>query len=88
MNPTHFFTLGYYPEYMLTGIIIGIVIGIYAFFRVRYALNDSKLSKNKVMIISAPISIFAFICCLNNGQMLQYTHYTSFYARYLQTSLD
>ena len=65
MNPTHFFTLGYYPEYLLTGIIIGIVIGIYAFFRVRYALNDSKLSKNKVMIISAPISIFAFICCLN-----------------------
>jgi len=65
MNPIHFFTLGYYPEYLLTGIIIGIVIGIYAFFRVRYALNDSKLSKNKVMIISAPISIFAFICCLN-----------------------
>ena len=65
MNPIHFFTLGYYPEYLLTGIIIGIVIGTYAFFRVRHALNDSKLSQNKVMIISALISIFAFICCLN-----------------------
>ena len=65
MNPIHFFTLGYYPEYLLIGIVIGIVIGIYAFFRVKFALNDSKLSKNKVMIISALISIFALICCMN-----------------------
>lgn len=64
MNPIHFFTLGYYSEYLLIGIIIGIIIGIYAFFRVRYALNDSKLSKNKI-IISTLLSIFAFICCLN-----------------------
>ena len=59
MNPIHFFTLGYYPQYLLMGIIIGIVIGIYAFFRVKYALNESELSKNKVMIISAIISVFA-----------------------------
>ena len=65
MNPIHFFTLGYYPQYLLIGIIIGIVIGIYAFFRVRYAFNDSKLSKNKIIIISTLLSIFAFICCLN-----------------------
>ena len=65
MNPIHFFTLGYYPEYLLIGIIFGIVIGPYSFFRVKYALNDSRLSKNNVTIISAIISIFALICCLN-----------------------
>ena len=63
MNPIHFFTLGYYPEYLLIGIIFGIVIGSYSFFRVKYALNDSRLSKNNVTIISAIISIFALICC-------------------------
>ena len=65
MNPIHFFTLGYYPEYLTIGVIFGIIIGIYSFFRVKFALNDCKLSKNKVLIISAIISIFALICCLN-----------------------
>ena len=65
MNPIHFFTLGYYPQYLLIGIIFGIVIGSYSFFRVKYALNDSGLSKNKAITISTAISIFALICCLN-----------------------
>ena len=65
MNPIHFFTLGFYPQYLFIGIIFGIVIGTYSFFRVKYALNDSRLSKNKVIIISTTISIFALICCLN-----------------------
>ncbi len=64
MNHLHFFTLGYYPQYLPIGIIFGIVIGIYSFFRVKYAFNDSKLSKNKILI-STVISIFAFLCCLN-----------------------
>lgn len=65
MKLIHFFTLGYYPEYLMIGMMFGIVIGIYAFFRIRYALNDSNLSKNKRMIIGAVISILAFLFCLN-----------------------
>ena len=30
MNPVHFFILGYYPEYLYTGVIFGIIIGVYA----------------------------------------------------------
>ena len=44
MNPIHFFTLGYYPEYLFIGIIWGIIIGFYTHFRVKYALNNSKLT--------------------------------------------
>jgi len=65
MNPIHFFTLGYSIQYLAIGIIFGIVIGIYLFFRVKYALNDSGLSKNNITLISTIISIFALICCLN-----------------------
>ena len=65
MNPIHFFTLGYYPEYLFIGIIWGIIIGFYTHFRVKYALNNSKLSKNKKLIINFIIPILAFICCLN-----------------------
>ena len=65
MNPIHFFTLGYFQEYLIIGIIFGIIIGTYAFFRIRYALNDSKFSKNKRLIISAAIAILAFLFCLN-----------------------
>ena len=65
MNPIHFFTLGYSIQYLAIGIIFGIVIGIYLFFRVKYALNDSRLSKNNITLISTIISIFALICCLN-----------------------
>jgi len=52
MDPIHFFTLGYYPEYLFIGIIWGIIIGFYTHFRVKYALNNSKLSKNKKLIIN------------------------------------
>ena len=65
MNLLHFFTLGYYPEYLFIGIIFGIVIGIYGFFRVRYSLNSTKLSKKKKISINLIVAILAFICCLN-----------------------
>lgn len=65
MNLLHFFTLGYFQEYLIFGIILGFIIGIYAFFRVKYALNDSNFSKNKRMIVSGIIAILAFVCCLN-----------------------
>ena len=51
MNPIHFFTLGYYQEYLIFGIIFGVIIGVYAYFRVKYALNNVKLSKNKKLAI-------------------------------------
>lgn len=65
MNPIHFFTLGYYQEYLFIGIIFGIIIGIYAYFRVKYALNKVDLSKNKKLSINIIIPIIALLCCLN-----------------------
>ena len=65
MNPLHFFTLGYYPEYLFIGVIFGIVIGVYAYFRVKYSLNNTNLSKKKKIALNLIIAILAFICCLN-----------------------
>ena len=65
MNPIHFFTLGYFSEYLFIGVIWGIVIGFYTFLRVKYALSNTKLSKNKKITINIIIPILAFICCLN-----------------------
>ena len=65
MNPLHFFTLGYYPEYLFIGIIFGIIIGVYGYFRVNYSLNNNALSKKKKLIINSIIPILAFVCCLN-----------------------
>lgn len=65
MNPIHFFTLGYYQEYLFIGVMFGIVIGAYAYFRVRYSLKDSKMSKNKKLAINIIIPVLAFLCSLN-----------------------
>lgn len=65
MNLIHFFTLGYFQEYLIIGIIFGIIIGTYAFFRIRYSLKDSTLSKKKGMIIAGLIALLTFIFCLN-----------------------
>lgn len=65
MNLIHFFTLGYYPEYLFIGVMFGIVIGVYAYFRVRYSLKDSKMSKNKKLAINIIIPVLAFLCSLN-----------------------
>ena len=65
MNPIHFFTLGYYPEYLFIGVMFGILIGAYAYFRVRYSLKDSKMSKNKKLAINIIIPVLAFLCSLN-----------------------
>lgn len=65
MNYTHFYTLGFFTEYLIFGIIFGIIIGLYALFRVYFAMNDSKLSKNKKIIISSIIAIIAFVNMLN-----------------------
>lgn len=65
MKPIHFFTLGFFQEYLIMGILFGVVIGLYSFFRIRYSLKDSKLSKNKATIISGIIAILAFLFCLN-----------------------
>lgn len=65
MNPIHFFTLGYFSEYLFIGVIWGIVIGFYTFLRVKYALSNTKLSKNKKITINIIIPILAFLCCLN-----------------------
>lgn len=69
MNPIHFFTLGYFPEYLGIGIFLGIIIGAYSFFRVKHALSDTDLSKNKKITISGIIAIIAFLFCLNIWSM-------------------
>ena len=69
MNPIHFFTLGFLPEYLVMGIILGILIGSYSFFRVKYALNNTKLTKNKQIMISSIIAILSFLFCLNIWSM-------------------
>lgn len=65
MNPIHFFTLGYYQEYLFIGIIFGIIIGVYTYFRVKYVLDNLDLSKNKKLAINIIIPIIALLCCLN-----------------------
>ena len=65
MNPIHFFTLGYFDEYLPIGIVFGIVIGLYAFFRIKYALSDSKWSKNKKLALRVIVAVLAFVFCLN-----------------------
>lgn len=65
MNPIHIFTLGYFQQYLIIGVIFGIIIGSYAFLRIRYALSDSALSKNKIVAISGIIGLLAFLFCLN-----------------------
>ena len=65
MNPIHFFTLGYSPEYLFIGAMFGIVISAYAYFRVRYSLKGSEISKNKKLAINIIIPVLAFLCSLN-----------------------
>ncbi len=65
MNPLHFFTLGYYPEYLFIGVIFGIIIGLYVYFRVKYSLNNTELSKKKKIGLNIIIPILAFACSLN-----------------------
>ena len=64
-----FFTLVFYPEYLVIGIVLGILIGAYSFFRVNYALNNVNLSKNKQIILSSIIAILSFLFCLNIWSM-------------------
>ena len=69
MNLIQFFSLGYYPEYLVMGIVLGILIATYSFFRVKYFLNNVNLTKNKQIILSSIIAIISFLFCLNIWSM-------------------
>ena len=69
MTLIQFFSLGYYPEYLVMGIVLGILIGAYSFFRVKYSLNNVNLTKNKQIILSSIIAIISFLFCLNIWSM-------------------
>ena len=69
MNPIHFFTLGFMPEYLYIGIISGILIGLYSFFKVKYCLKNSTLSKKRQILITSFITILSFLFCLNIWSM-------------------
>lgn len=66
MNPIQYFTIGYRPEFLFIGILLGVIFGIYVYFRVRYALKDSEMSKNKKLTIHLIIPILTFIICSFN----------------------
>ena len=65
MTPIQFYTLGYFEQYLIIGIILGIIIGLYALFRIYLGTKDSKISKNKRIVISAIIAIIVFVNMLN-----------------------
>lgn len=65
MNILNFFTLGYEEHFLRMGIIMGTMIAIYLFFRVRYALKDSNLSKNKKYIVLFIFTLLPYVFCLN-----------------------
>lgn len=69
MNLIQFFSLGYYPEYLVMGIVLGILIATYSFFRVKYSLNNVNLTKNKQIILSSIIAVISFLFCLNIWSM-------------------
>lgn len=65
MSFIHFFTLGFRENFLLHGIILGIVIGIYTFFRLSKLFSYYNLDKKVSIIARTVIAIFFFICCLN-----------------------
>lgn len=65
MNIINFFTLGYEEHFLRMGLIMGTMIAIYLFFRVRYALKDSNLSKNKKYIVLFIFTLLPYVFCLN-----------------------
>ncbi|MDO5850360.1 MAG: metallophosphoesterase [Methanobacteriaceae archaeon] len=65
MNLIHFFTLGFRPNYLIEGLIIGIVIAIYAFFRLSSLFSYYNMSKKNSLILRVLISIFIIICSCN-----------------------
>ena len=65
MSFIHFFTLGFRENYLLHGIILGIVIGTYTFFRLSKLFSYYNLDKKVSIIARTVIAIFFFICCFN-----------------------
>ena len=65
MSFIHFFTLGFRENFLLHGIILGIVIGIYTFFRLSKLFSYYNLDKKVSIIARTVIAIFFFFCCFN-----------------------
>jgi len=65
MKFIHFFTLGYYSKYLSIGIPLGIIVGLYSFFRIKYALNKVNISKTVRYIICSAIGILLFAIFIN-----------------------
>ncbi len=65
MSFIHFFTLGFRPNYLIEGLLIGIVIAIYAFFRLSRLFSYYKISEKTSLILRIVISIFIIVCSCN-----------------------
>lgn len=87
MDLIDFFTIDYYGRYYIIALIFGIIIGAYSLFRVYFALNNIKLSKNKKIIISATIAILTFLIMLNGWSNAAVFIYYLFFASILADSI-
>lgn len=65
MSLIQIFSLGYRPEYLIAGLLAGLIIGIYAFFRLGRLLSHYKISKKASLIVRSIITILIIISCYN-----------------------
>lgn len=65
MSLIHLFTLGFRENYLIPGLIIGIIMASYAFIRLSYLFSYYGISKRNSLILRSISSIFIIICSAN-----------------------
>lgn len=65
MSLIHIFTLGFRENYLIPGLIIGIVMASYAFIRLSYLFSYYGISERNNLILRTLCSIFIVICSAN-----------------------
>ena len=65
MSLIHLFTLGFRENYLIPGLIIGIIMASYAFIRLSYLFSYYGISKRNSLILRSICSIFIIVCSAN-----------------------
>lgn len=65
MSFVQIFNLGYRSNYLFAGLLVGLLIGIYTFFRLSKLFDYYNLKKRNSLILRIIISICIFISCYN-----------------------
>ena len=65
MGLIDFFMFGFRGNYLIPGIILGIIIGLYTFFRLSKLFSYYNIDKKQSLISRSIISLFCFFCCFN-----------------------